>query len=154
MSLLGRFGRFAENSGKHVHPPRQVRPSIRGLFDLHGNLFEWTHDWYEEYVSLATTDPLVNKGGSDRVLRGGGWIDDAAGWRSAFRFTNVPSGRTLNCSFRLALSPSGVSPEAGKSAEPSGGGGSVCAAATHRDRPGEATNAQRLEATASIPAPR
>ena len=46
VSLLGRFGWFAENSGKHVHPPRELRPSIRGLFDLHGNLFEWTHDWY------------------------------------------------------------------------------------------------------------
>ena len=66
------------------------------------------------YASLATTDPLVNKGGSDRVLRGGGWIDDAADCRSASRCTNVPSGRSHNGGFRLALSPSGVSPEAGK----------------------------------------
>ena len=42
VSLLGRFGWFAENSGKHVHPPRELRPSVRGLFDLHGNLFEWS----------------------------------------------------------------------------------------------------------------
>ena len=63
---------------------RAVRPSIRGLFDLHGNLFEWTHDWYGEYASLATTDPLVNKGGSNRVFRGGSWYNDAAFCRSAY----------------------------------------------------------------------
>ena len=114
MSLLGRFGWFAENSGKHVHPPRALRPSIRGLFDLHGNLFEWTHDWYGEYASLATTDPLVNKGGSDRVIRGGSWYDDAAICRTANRVTDAPTFRTNNLGFRLALSPSGVSPEAGK----------------------------------------
>ncbi len=114
VSLLGRFGWFAENSGKHVHPPRALRPSIRGLFDLHGNLFEWTHDWYGEYAALATTDPLVNKGGSDRVNRGGSWYDDAAFCRTALRVTDAPTFRTNILGFRLALSPSGVSPEAGK----------------------------------------
>ena len=29
-----------------MHPPRELRPSLRGVFDLQGNLFEWTHDWY------------------------------------------------------------------------------------------------------------
>jgi formylglycine-generating enzyme required for sulfatase activity len=114
VSLLGGFGWFAENSGKHVHPPRGLRPSIRGLFDLHGNLFEWTHDWYGEYAFLAITDPLVNKGGSLRVNRGGGWINDAADCRPAFRSKLAPSNRASIYGFRLALSPSGVSPEAGK----------------------------------------
>jgi formylglycine-generating enzyme required for sulfatase activity len=114
VSLLGGFGWFGENSGKHVHPPRALRPSIRGLFDLHGNLCEWTHDWYGEYASLATTDPLVNKGGSRRVIRGGSWIYDAAICRSAIRITYDPTSRTNGIGFRLALSPSGVSPEAGK----------------------------------------
>ena len=65
VSLLGRFGWFVENSGKHVHPPRELRPSIRGLFDLHGNLFEWTHDWYGDFgVETAAVDPLGAKEGS------------------------------------------------------------------------------------------
>ena len=114
MSLLARFGWFTENSGKHVHPPRELRPSIRGLFDLHGNLFEWTHDWYGDYPALASTDPLGSKAGSDRVLRGGSWYLGAASCRSAYRNTYIPSNRTFNNGFRLALSPSGASPEKGK----------------------------------------
>ena len=99
---------------QHVHPRRALRPTIRGLFDLHGNLFEWTHDWNWEYASLATTDPLVNKRGFGRVIRGGGWNFVAADCRSAIRDAIAPTNRTFNYGFRLALSPSGVSPEAGK----------------------------------------
>jgi formylglycine-generating enzyme required for sulfatase activity len=113
VGLLGRYGWFAENSGKHVHPPKELRPSVRGLFDLHGNLYEWTHDWYGDYATEAT-DPLGRKRGSIRVLRGGGWGYDAAICRAASRITIVPTDRTVNIGFRLALSPSGVSPEAGE----------------------------------------
>ncbi len=84
VSLLGRFGWFAENSGKHVHPPRELRPSIRGLFDLHGNLFEWTHDWYGDYGETAAVDSLGAKEGSYRVIRGGSWSNGAANCRSAY----------------------------------------------------------------------
>ena len=66
VSLLGRFGWFAENSGKHGHPPRELRPSIRGLFDVHGNRFEWTHDWYGEFEETAAVDSLGAKEGSYR----------------------------------------------------------------------------------------
>ena len=67
VGLLGRFGWFAENSGKHVHPPRELRPGRRGLFDLHGNLYEWTHDWYEGYDTKPASDPLGPATGSIRV---------------------------------------------------------------------------------------
>ncbi len=114
LSLLGRFGWFAENSGKHGHPPRELRPGIRGLFDLHGNRFEWTHDWYGDYGVDAISDPLGAKGGLFRVIRGGGWINGAANCRAADRNTLEPSGRTDCSGFRLALSPSGAAPEAAK----------------------------------------
>jgi formylglycine-generating enzyme required for sulfatase activity len=114
VSLLGRFGWFAENSGRHVHPPRELRPSIRGLFDLQGNLFEWTHDWFGDYATLAGTDPLGSKGGSPRVSRGAGWRSGAAYCRAAGRSADVPTHRSDDRGFRLALSPSGVSPESGK----------------------------------------
>jgi formylglycine-generating enzyme required for sulfatase activity len=114
MSLLGRFAWFSDNSGKHVHPPRELRPGRRGLFDLHGNLWEWTHDWYGDYDTEASTDPLGPVGGSYRVFRGGGWNDVAANCRSAYRSSNDPTSRTNSHGFRLALSPSGRAPEAGK----------------------------------------
>jgi formylglycine-generating enzyme required for sulfatase activity len=124
VSLLGRFGWFAENSGKHVHPPRELRPSVRGLFDLHGNLYEWSHDWSGDYGVDAITDPLGAKEGSDRVLRGGSWNYDAANCRTVNRRTPGPTYRSNHNGFRLALSLSGVTPEAAsvKGAEPSGAG--------------------------------
>jgi eukaryotic-like serine/threonine-protein kinase len=124
VSLVGRLGWFLENSGKHVHPPRELRPSVRGLFDLHGNLFEWTHDWHGDFGKTAAVDSLGAKEGSIRVNRGGGWADDAAYCRSALRYAYDPTNRTTVYGFRLALSLSGVLPEAVsvKAAEPSGAG--------------------------------
>ena len=90
-SLLGQFGWFGENSGKHGHPPRELCPSIRGLFDLHGNRFEWTHDWYADFEETAAVDSLGAKEGSFRVSRGGGWDGGAADCRTAYRFTDGPT---------------------------------------------------------------
>jgi formylglycine-generating enzyme required for sulfatase activity len=112
VSVLGRFGWFTENSGKHVHPPRELRPSIRGLFDLHGNLFEWTHDWYGEFGRTAAVDSLGATEDTYRVIRGGCWNNVAANCRAAIRITGDPTSRAFGFGFRLALSPSGVTPEA------------------------------------------
>jgi len=110
VALLGKFGWFIENSGKHVHPPRELRPSHRGLFDLHGNLFEWAHDWMGNYSESAVTDSLGANEGSSRVLRGGGWDYAAADCRAADRSFDTPAFRNTYFGFRLALScPSGVS---------------------------------------------
>ena len=109
VSLLGRFGWFQENSGKHVHPPRELRPSVRGVFDLHGNLLEWTHDWFSGFKAEPLTDPLGSIRGSHRVYRGGGWSNEAALCRSAYRYTDDPSIRGSSLGFRLALSPSSES---------------------------------------------
>jgi len=126
-NLLGRFGWFVENSGKRVHAPKARYPSVRGLFDMHGNVFEWTHDWYDDFSTIAATDPVGPQRGSFRVSRGGCWNDYAAFCRSAFRRWYVPTGRSNGYGFRLALSlPSGVSSPAeqgeDKGAETAGGG--------------------------------
>jgi len=115
VSLLGRFGWFQENSGARVHPPQQLRPTVRGVFDLLGNLFEWTHDWYDVFGESAVTDPLGVNVGSGRVGRGGSWYNAAANCRSACRNTNAPTTRAFSSGFRLALSPSSQTQE---SAEP------------------------------------
>jgi hypothetical protein len=101
-SLLGEYGWFVDNSEKWSHRTRQLRPSIGGLFDIHGNLFEWVDDWHTR--------------GSFRVDRGGCWDGGAAFCRSAIRYGDGPSGRLSFLGFRLALSSSGIpqSPEADK----------------------------------------
>jgi formylglycine-generating enzyme required for sulfatase activity len=106
VAVLQHFGWFRENSGQRVHATKELRPSIRGLFDLHGNLFEWTHDWYQGYSDNLTIDPLTTTGGQLRVLRGGSWAGVAAFCRSAHRPAIVPTVRATSYGFRLALSPS------------------------------------------------
>lgn len=105
VSMLARFGWFTENCGKHVHTPRELRPTLRGAFDLHGNLFEWTHDWYDVFNESAETDSLGAKAGTFRVHRGGSWLFDAAHCRAAYRYADDPTFRASNGGFRLALSP-------------------------------------------------
>jgi len=107
VALLDRFGWFNENSGRKVHPGREKRPSVRGLYDLHGNLYEWTHDWQGAFGASPQTDPLGAKTGSGRVNRGGGWDNDAARCRAAFRNGGTPAARITSRGFRLALVPSG-----------------------------------------------
>jgi formylglycine-generating enzyme required for sulfatase activity len=122
VSLLDRFGWFAENSEKKVYPGKQKRPSLRGLFDMHGNLSEWTHDWYsDDFGKSSQTDPVVSDLGNlgmFRVYRGGGWNKPAALCRSAVRGRGQPThSRNDIYGFRVALCcPSGIplSPEADK----------------------------------------
>ena len=123
MTLLDRFGWFAENSGKRVHPPRQQRPGSRGVFDMHGNLFEWTHDWFGDYREAALVDPVKQNMGSRRVIHGGGCHNEAQFCRAAHRFSDDPTFRSFSYGLRLALSsPSIKSPEAEQGAEPVGAG--------------------------------
>jgi serine/threonine protein kinase/formylglycine-generating enzyme required for sulfatase activity len=103
--LLGRFGWFTESSRKQVHPPKGQRPNLCGVFDVHGNVIEWTHDWYGIYRVDTVTDPVGPYEGSNRVNRGGGWGAVATHCRSANRGTHAPTRRTDYIGFRLALTP-------------------------------------------------
>jgi formylglycine-generating enzyme required for sulfatase activity len=114
--LLPEYGWFYRNSSKRTHTVGLLEPNAWGLYDMHGNVWEWCSDWYEEYPRGAVSDPTGPKEGSFRVFRGGCWLDGAAYCRSAFRGRDYPSARILSYGFRLALSPSGIpkSPEADK----------------------------------------
>ena len=116
--ILPEYGWFQENNKKNVRPPKGLRPNLRGLFDIHGNLYEWTHDWYKPYSAHALVDPVIDTGVSYRVYRGGNWGSQAADCQSAIRNTGPPTAMNAVLGFRLALSPSG---QDGK-AEPVGGG--------------------------------
>ena len=75
-----------------------------GLFDMHGNVYEWCFDWYDEkyYAASALKDPVGPKGGHSRVLRGGSWNLPAQTARSAYRNGYEPGNRSYNVGFRCA----------------------------------------------------
>ena len=114
--LLPEYGWFNRNSSRRTHTVGLLEPNAWSLYDMHGNVWEWCSDWYEEYPKGAVSDPTGPKEGSIRVFRGGSGFNVAAICLSAIRGRSAPSLRNNNIGFRLALSPSGIpkSPEADK----------------------------------------
>jgi formylglycine-generating enzyme required for sulfatase activity len=78
-------------------------PNAYGLYDMHGNVFEWCWDRYSSsyYSSSPAQDPTGAVSGSDRVLRGGSWNDDGQYLRSAGWSNGSPNGRDFDIGFRL-----------------------------------------------------
>jgi formylglycine-generating enzyme required for sulfatase activity len=83
-------------------PVGTFAPNAWGLYDMHGNVWEWCWDWYGEYPCGAQTDPAGAGSGSVRVSRGGSWLYLARGLRSADRSWDGPVIRYDNLGFRLA----------------------------------------------------
>jgi formylglycine-generating enzyme required for sulfatase activity len=106
--LLPEYGWFKRNSSNRTHTVGLLEPNAWGLYDLHGNVWEWCSDRHGEYLKGAVSDPTGPCEGSNRVYRGGGWYFGAAFCRSAIRFRNDPSIRNVDLGFRLALSSSGI----------------------------------------------
>ncbi|MFN6146821.1 MAG: formylglycine-generating enzyme family protein [Planctomycetota bacterium] len=82
-------------------------PNAWGLCDLHGNVWEWCHDAWDgtaNYPPGPVVDPVVASGPS-RVARGGSWIYDSRGCRSAFRFRSLPTYADFSFGCRVVLAP-------------------------------------------------
>ena len=84
-----------------THPVGQKRPNARGLYDMLGNVWEWTGDWDDTYPGTVT-DPTGPTTGSSRVIRGGSWYDYARNARAADRYYSAPGFRIDYLGFRLS----------------------------------------------------
>ena len=98
----GKYGQRIVDNGCRTHPVTKKQANAWGLYDMHGNVWEWCQDWYGDYPSGSVTDPEGISGGSYRVDRGGSWIILARNCRSAGRDYSAPGARGGALGFRLA----------------------------------------------------
>jgi formylglycine-generating enzyme required for sulfatase activity len=100
---LVEYAWFRDNSGGKTHPVGQKKPNAWGLYDVHGNVWEWCQDWYDRdyYAKSSADDPTGPKTGWLCVNRGGGWNYPAGLCRSAARLYDEPGARYNDLGFRV-----------------------------------------------------
>jgi formylglycine-generating enzyme required for sulfatase activity len=113
VGMLDDMGWYKENSSGTTHPVGKKAPNGFGLHDVHGNVWEWCEDVYDDGFYMKpearVTDPCSDMGSDDRAIRGGGYGHDAGGCRSSYRVSDLPSELDKDLGFRPVWPPSGAS---------------------------------------------
>jgi formylglycine-generating enzyme required for sulfatase activity len=105
---LGEYGWTSANSGGQTQPVGRKRPNAWGLHDVHGNVWEWCQDWWDDYPDGPVTDPLGSQPPAlirARVFRGGCWRGGADFAASAHRGGRGPAYRASILGLRLVFVP-------------------------------------------------
>jgi formylglycine-generating enzyme required for sulfatase activity len=100
-SRLSEYAWYSANSGSQTHDVGQRKPNAWGLYDMHGNVWEWCEDWYAAYTAGSQVDPVGPSSSRVRVIRGGSWNLNASYCRSAYRGLYTPGDRGYNIGFRF-----------------------------------------------------
>jgi formylglycine-generating enzyme required for sulfatase activity len=103
---LSQHAWYNEGSEMKTYPVGQLKPNAWGLYDLHGNIWQWTADWFaaDYYQKSPREDPPGPSLGTTRVMRGGGGFTNLAAARAAFRYGEyAPSIRSTHVGFRVVL---------------------------------------------------
>ena len=104
-NTIGNVAWYYDNSSSETHDVKTKQANELGIYDMSGNVWEWCQDWYGSYSSGSQTNPTGPSSGSDRVLRGGSWGNNALYCRVSGRSGYSPGNRFSIYGFRVVSFP-------------------------------------------------